>query len=696
MKQRFKSLEMHGYKTFASKTKFEFPDQITAIVGPNGSGKSNIADSVRWVLGEQAYSLLRGKKTIDMIFSGSESRPRSSMASVTIVFNNDDNWLPIEYSEVSITRRAYRSGENEYLLNNTRVRLKEINELLANSGLSERTYTIIGQGLVDTALSIRPEERRRFFEEAAGIELYRSRRDEAIQKLDNTRRNMERIQDILSELEPRLKSLDKQAERSKEYERIKSDLFVLLRDWYGYQWSKSQDELSYTLTMQHSQEEQYHKAKEKQDEIDLRIVNLRNEINSIRLELGKWHQKASEFHTQKEQNNKNLAIFDERKKSLEDKKRDVQQQLTILEEESKARNEQFEDLRKEKIIRIEDLQKATEALKLITLKISDQQEQQRRIETKIDGVRKQTEQAETRQVQINAQINEIEHRILLLEKNNDEILKTIENGRKESQEIEKRIEILKSSVHDSLNEKNAISEKIVAQIHSIQELETEFKRLQEVISQQKANKLSLLTKMDVLVHAEQSLIGFTSGSKIVIDAAKTGKLPGRYNLFLQKIQVPIKYEIAIASILGEILEALVLDSSTNIEKALGFLAETESGRTVLLPEDSIKSNLQKTKPKLNDAIMASEIVNSEPEYREIVDALFNGIYIVENRNIAKKLLKTIGAECRIVTLSGEVFYPNGMIIAGKEIRVKAISRKREKDNLELQIAQIEKEIQLLD
>ncbi len=162
MQSRLKSLELQGYKTFASRALFEFPSRITAVVGPNGAGKSNIADFARWVLGEQAYSLLRARKTEDMIFSGSDQRPKSGMASATITFDNEDGWLPIDFSEVSVTRRAYRDGQNEYLINGQRVRLKEINELLSSSGLSERTYTIIGQGLVDTALSLRPDERRDF------------------------------------------------------------------------------------------------------------------------------------------------------------------------------------------------------------------------------------------------------------------------------------------------------------------------------------------------------------------------------------------------------------------------------------------------------------------------------------------------------------------------------------------------------
>ena len=217
MPLRLKSLELHGYKTFAAKTNFEFAEGITAIVGPNGSGKSNIADALRWVLGEQTYSLLRAKKTEDMIFAGSEQRPRAGMASAGITFDNSDGWLPVDFSEVGLSRRAYRDGRNEYLLNSQHVRLKDINELLAQSGLSERTYTILGQGLVDASLALKADERRRLFEEAAGIGLYRSRREESLRRLDTTQRNLERVLDILAELGPRLRSLEKQAKRAQEY-----------------------------------------------------------------------------------------------------------------------------------------------------------------------------------------------------------------------------------------------------------------------------------------------------------------------------------------------------------------------------------------------------------------------------------------------------------------------------------------------
>ncbi len=298
MTPRLKSLELHGYKTFASRTLFEFTGDITAIVGPNGSGKSNIADSLRWVLGEQSYSLLRGRKTEDMIFAGSEMRPRAGMASATITFYNEDGWLPIDFNEVSITRRAYRDGQNEYLLNGQKVRLKEISELLGRSGLAERTYTIIGQGLVDAALSLKPEERRRFFEEAAGIGLYRARREEALNRLDATRRNLERVQDILAELEPRLGSLEKQARRAMEYDRIRADLRLLLRDWYGFHWRRVQQEVVHCSEMVRAQEARLERARERHSEVEVQLDDLRGKLQALRGDLNTWHTAAAALHTQ--------------------------------------------------------------------------------------------------------------------------------------------------------------------------------------------------------------------------------------------------------------------------------------------------------------------------------------------------------------------------------------------------------------
>ena len=321
MPPRLKSLELQGYKTFASRTHFEFPADITAIVGPNGAGKSNVADSLRWVLGEQTYSLLRGKKTEDMIFAGSEQRPKASMASATIEFNNEDGWLPIDFSAVSITRRAYRDGQNEYFINGQKVRLREISELLAKAGLAERTYTIIGQGLVDAALSLKPDERRRFFEEAAGIGLYRSRREEALNRLNNTQRNLERVQDILSELEPRLRSLERQAKRVEEYDRIKADLQVLLREWYGYKWHATQRELREALKFSRLKEGELHQVRQEQAGIETHIGGVRTQLQEMRQQLNTWHTESAELHRRREQVSRSLAVSDERKRAMLDQQK---------------------------------------------------------------------------------------------------------------------------------------------------------------------------------------------------------------------------------------------------------------------------------------------------------------------------------------------------------------------------------------
>ena len=249
---RLKQLELQGYKTFASKTEFLFKGGLTAIIGPNGSGKSNVADAIQWVLGEQSHGRLRAKRSEDMIFSGSNERSRLGMAQASLTLDNSDGWLNVDYGEVVVTRRTYRSGENEYYLNGTRVRLRDISDLLARSGLAKRTYTVIGQGLIDQALSLKPDERRALIEEAAGITGHQAKRATALRELEETRLNLQRVQDILGEIEPRLRYLKVQARRAEERMQIQADLDAQLRLWYGYRWHRALQDLEGA----HSQEQQ--------------------------------------------------------------------------------------------------------------------------------------------------------------------------------------------------------------------------------------------------------------------------------------------------------------------------------------------------------------------------------------------------------------------------------------------------------
>jgi chromosome segregation protein len=324
---RLKTLTLNGYKTFASKTRFEFGEGITCIIGPNGSGKSNIADGIRWALGEQQFSLLRGKKTDDMIFSGSARRPRASMAEVVLTFDNSDGFFPIEFSEIEIGRRAYRDGANEYVLNGNRVRLRDVTDLLAHSGLAERTYTVIGQGLVDEALAQKPEERRALFEEAAGIAGYRDRREDALRKLEETNHNLERARDILSEITPRLKQLERQAERARQYRVLADELNQLTRVWLGYHYRRVQSAIETAAAAQRDAQRTVAEALDAVNTLDERSATLRETRRALQARLAEAQPRRDGARQAAEAASRDLAVMRERVAALERQVADAQREL---------------------------------------------------------------------------------------------------------------------------------------------------------------------------------------------------------------------------------------------------------------------------------------------------------------------------------------------------------------------------------
>jgi len=418
MATKLASLELHGYKTFAQKTNFAFPARITAIVGPNGSGKSNVADAIRWVLGEQSYSLLRAKKTEDMIYNGSDQRARAGMASVSITFNNEDNWLPIDYSEVVLTRRAYRDGGNEYLLNNQRVRLKDFYELLAKTGLSERTYTIIGQGLVDLALSIRPDERSKLFEEAAGIGLYRTRKEEALKRMDITMRNLERAQDILDEIKPHLRTLEKQAARAREFLTLQENLQSKLKLWYGYHWYKAQKDLDDAKTqMERAQsvcanlQNQMDSKHTESDKLKQTIENERDVLNSL-------HMQMAAFESQIRAKIQQKAILEERERAQTQTQSQLELDLANLGETLEASQDSMRETEAE-------LERKNQELKLL-------QEQLLSVEAKLKALRNQKNQLDAQYAQIQAQLISAEKEAVIT--------------RSRKVEVKERLEVLQKSI----------------------------------------------------------------------------------------------------------------------------------------------------------------------------------------------------------------------------------------------------------
>ena len=336
MPLQLKQLDLQGYKTFATRTQFVFGDGITAVVGPNGSGKSNIADSIRWVLGEQSYSVLRGKKTEDMIFAGSELRPRASMAQAVLTFDNSDGWLPIDFNEVTITRQAYRDGQNDYLINGQRVRLRDVAELLSRCGLAERTYTIIGQGLVDQALSLKAEERRALFEEAAGIGVYRDKREDALRRLDQTARNLERVQDILAEIRPRLRTLERQAARASDFTQVKTDLDALLKVWYGFHWHATQRAVAEAHETADARAAELRALQDEQQSLDTNVLDLRARIAALRADLHTRREGMNRLRSEREALARELAVADERIRLLEAQRAEFAAELAPLEKDLAA------------------------------------------------------------------------------------------------------------------------------------------------------------------------------------------------------------------------------------------------------------------------------------------------------------------------------------------------------------------------
>ncbi len=342
---RLKRLTLQGYKSFATKTEFLFPTGITAVVGPNGSGKSNVADAILWVLGEQRMRALRGKSSADMIFAGGRRRARSGMAEVSLTLDNSDGWLPIEFSEVTISRRAYRSGENEYLINGARVRLRDVTEMLAESGLGQRAYTVIGQGLVDAALSLRPQERRTLFEEAAGISLYRARREEAIRRLDETQRNLERVHDIVNEITPRLHRLERDAGRVEEHRRLTAHLERLQRTWYGYHWGRQQVVLDRVLERASVLESSLEERQGGAAALSGRLTQLRQHESELRLRLRDWHREGADLHAKTDKVQRGLAVAEERARLLMARREELLAELEPLSDQQEAQAGQVVEAR---------------------------------------------------------------------------------------------------------------------------------------------------------------------------------------------------------------------------------------------------------------------------------------------------------------------------------------------------------------
>lgn len=706
---RLKHLELHGYKSFAARTEFVFDGGITAIVGPNGSGKSNIADGIRWVLGEQSYRVLRGKRTEDMIFSGSSQRPRLGMASVSLVLDNTNGWLPIDFAEITITRRAYRSGENEYLLNGQRVRLRDITELLANSGLAQRTYTVVGQGLVDTVLSLRPEDRRALFEEAAGISLYQTKRAEALAHLDETHTNLTRVQDIVAEITPRLRRLEREAERANHYRQIEQQLKGLLRTWYGYRWHLEQRELLQARETVARHEATLAHHRQALAALDEQTVALRARQAQLREQLGAWHRESGELHRQMEKVQRDLAVWQERSRWLDRQADEVQAELGELELELQAMVERIDLAEAETEAGHAHWQQAEERVRQIQTDLMDHEarrqvlsQQMSKVQARLFDLAAQTADRRNRLAQIG-------ERTAALEQERTEHQTLLASEQASRKDLQSRIESLVVELSllqaekESQEAEAARLEKSLAGVQARQaELRAALAEAERTLDRLQS-RYELLTRLRVEgegVHAgvravlqvahnrQEKTTAVESGSR-TFRGSQRPILSGILGTVTQLIQVPEHLEAAIEVALGSHLQDLVVESWADAESAIAFLRQGKYGRATFLPLDTVRPAARLGILQEKGIIgLAADLVRAEGHLKPVIEMLLGRTLVVQDLPTARRAFEQLRGGFQIVTLAGEILRSSGSVTGGigrEGVQGGMLAREREWRELPSQI-----------
>ena len=684
---RFKHLVLQGYKSFAAKTEFLFPTGITAIVGPNGSGKSNIADGIRWALGERSMSTLRGKSTADMIFGGGRRRARAGMAEVSLTLDNSDGWLPIDFSEVTIARRAYRSGDNEYLINGARVRLRDITELLAESGLSERTYTVIGQGLVDAALSLRPQERRTLFEEAAGISLYRARREKAVERLDETQRNLERVHDIIKEITPRLQRLEREAAQVEEYRRVVAHQKRLQRTWYGYQWGRQQAALDGSLEKAAFLESSLKEQEQKAAALNERLTRLRRQEHGLRAELRDWHRESADLHDRANEIQRNLAVAEERARLLKIRREELLAEIEPLSAQQEAQAEQVNQTQ----IQVEQLEHEMRERKqrlagherewaAAREQAQEPARQQARAERELRAHRDRLERLNQALVEARAEkarlANEravAEERAQQLRVRREETLSKLEplGDQQETQarriaQVHAQVERLERDLAEREQRTAQLEQESVAaqqqiqkpdqqQVQVEQELvahRAQLERTNEALTEARAEAARLAGEQKALdrIHADSA--AYDTGVRALLQA----KLDGVIGPLATLIQVPPKWERAVEAALSADLQAVVVERSAVAEQARRVL-ESAGGRLTLLPLDGMRP----APPLPSGAVSAARVVTCDERARAAVEALLGGVALCDDVAAASALLPTMPSGGCCVTPTGVVLRADGAL-----------------------------------
>ena len=686
-----KSIEVQGFKSFANKINFQFHNGITGIVGPNGSGKSNVADAVRWVLGEQRVRQLRGASMQDVIFSGTENRKPLSYAFVAITLDNSDHQLAISFDEVTVARRLYRSGESEYLINGAPCRLKDVNELFYDTGIGKEGYSIIGQGQIDKILSGKPEERRELFDEAAGIVKFKRRKAAAQTKLENEKQNLLRVNDILSELERQTGPLERQAEVARTYLRKKEDLkkldvnvFLLengrLRDQLKSVEEKHRivsEDLENTGNKYENIKEEYSQIQDEIENLDEIIEQARSSMTDAGLMRGKLEgemnvlkeqinsAKGSETHLINRQNTLQAEIDDKEKDKGEllKEKDEVDGQVKELSATADELRRKLEGIQAE----IEDLNTQIEDGKNT---IISELNQRAAIKSKMGRFDTMMEQISIRKAELNSRLLRV---------------KSDEAAREETlKKLETEFEAVTEEVR-LLTEREAATElKLGGMRETLAGKDTKLRETQSAYHMESS-------KLETLSSLTERYEGYGGSVKKVMEQKE--KVKGIIGVVADIIKVEKKYETAIETALGGNIQNIVTDNEDTAKKMIQYLKDNKLGRATFLPLTSITNHQEFKTPEVlgeKGAIgMADELVQIDEKYSDVAKAMLSRIVVVDNVDNAVKIARKYAYGIRMVTLEGELLVPGGAISGGAfKNSSNLLGRRREIDELNKRVKQL--------
>lgn len=669
----FKQIEMVGFKSFADPIKITFNNGITAIVGPNGCGKSNVADAIRWVLGEQSSKMLRGTSMQDVIFKGTEKRKSMSFCEVSLLFDNSNKIFKSDYEEICITRKLYRSGESEYLLNHTNCRLKDITELLHDSGIGKSGYSIIGQGKVEEIINSKPIDRRAIFEEAAGIAGFKAKKVDAERKLERTRDNLVRITDIVSEIDRQLKPLKHQAEVAKKYLELKEKLKVLEVNAYIYQYDYAAANKAEIEEKINAIVEEMNLRQGKLDQVILDYNNTFEKVNSIDADISGLRDIILNITVQLEKQAGQTNLINEKIQTREQELKRLNEELLKLTENEQGFSQELNSKTSElnlKKNKLTELKKVMEQVSVYYEKINSElsqseneaQETQRKLfETlsKLGDVKAQISALNAEKTTYSEQLKNLEVNVRTVKNKLIESRVNVTDCKKVIEKLNLQKEELNLSINEHLAEQN--------------KLDSEFKQSETNLNNINSNILSLEHRKKMLEDMQREYEGYNGSVKrLLTDAEKNANLKNKIvGVLASLIKVPQNFQSAIEMALGSAVQNVVTFSDDGAKELINYLKQREYGRVTFLPINTIKeryfdNSFRKLLTSPGIFGVASELISYNKNIANIISNLLGATVVVDNINTAVNLAKQSRYSFRIVTLDGDVINPQGSITGGSK------------------------------